>query len=290
MLKAMITAKDQTAIVEFPIDQFELHRQLCQIGIQNGAHRVHLTDNEEDDIQVKLFADNDFGNHVIRLFHERDTLDDVHTAVGAIDIASDDVKEQLEEYILHDQLEGTGHLYNTIREIKEALGPIVTTFYCPLSAKIHDREYGDMNDVGEWAIRAAQYEIEEVLEREQSPDEELGDYITDHPAVNEKLVSAVWSIEDIGGTLYGRIDCRSAVPFTPEEVEVLRDGIIGQNSDGFGEHFEQQPIPTDEGDLYVSFWHSGDDYYVRTHEEMDEALGQGMKMEQPPGLVLLGIR
>lgn len=107
----------------------------------------------------------------------------------------------------------------------------------------------------------------------------LGDYITDHPTVNEKLVSAVWSIEDIGGTLYGRIDCRSAVPFTPEEIEVLRDGIIGQNSDGFGEHFEQQPIPTDEGDLYVSFWHSGDDYYLRTQEEMDEMFGQGMKME-----------
>ena len=278
MLNAIITANDQTAIIEFPIDQFDLYKQLGQIGIRKGPHRIPLTDDEEADIQVKLYADNDFGNHVIRLFHERDTLDDVHTAVGAISNASDDVKEQLEEYILHDQLEGTGHLYNTIREIKEALGPIVTTFYCPLSAKIHDREYGDMNDVGEWAIRAAQYEIEEVLEREQSPDEELGDYITDNPTVNEKLVSAVWSIEDIGGTLYGRIDCRSAAGFTPEEIEVLRDGIIGQNSDGFGEHFEQQPIHTDEGDLYVSFYHGGDDYYVRTQDEMDEVLGQGMKM------------
>lgn len=279
MLNAIITANNQTAVIEFPIEQFELYKQLGQIGIKKGPHRIPLTDNEEDDIQVKLYADNDFGNHVIRLFHERDTLDDVHTAVGAISIASDDVKEQLEEYILHDQLEGTGHLYNTIREIKEAIAPIVTTFYCPLSARIHDREYGDMNDVGEWAIRSAQYEIEEVLEREQSPDEELGDYITDHPTANEKLVSAVWSIEDIGGTLYGRIDCRSAVAFTLEEIEALRDGITGQNSDGFGEHFEQQPIPTDEGDLYVSFYHGGDDYFVRTQEEMDEALGQGMKME-----------
>lgn len=279
MLNAIITANDQTAIIEFPIDQFDLYKQLGQIGIQKGPHRIPLTDNEDADIQVKLYADNDFGNHVIRLFHERDTLDDVHTAVGAIDIASDDVKEHLEEYILHDQLEGTGHLYNTIKEIKEALGPIVTTFYCPLSAKIHDREYGDMNDVGEWSIRAAQYEIEEVLEREQSPDEELGDYITDHPTASKKIVSAVWSVEDIGGTVYGRIDCRSASSFTPEEIEALRDGIIGQNSDGFGEHFEQQPISTDEGDLYVSFWHSGDDYYLLTQAEMNEAHDQGMKME-----------
>lgn len=278
MLKALINAKDQTAIVEFPIDQFELHRQLCQIGIQGGAHRVHLTDNEGDDIQVKLFADNDFGNHLIRIFHERDTLDDVHTAVGAISIAPDAVKEDLEEYILHDQLEGTGHLYNTIRELKEGIAPIVTTFYCPLTAQVHDDEYGDMNDVGNYEIRAAQYEIEEALERDQNPDFDMAEYVTDHPTAKEKLVSAVWSVEEIDGVLYGRIDCRSAVSFTPEEIEALKDGICGQNSDGFGEGFEQRPISTDEGDMYVSFWHSGDDYYIRTKEEMDEVLYQGMKM------------
>lgn len=279
MLNAIITANDQTAIIEFPIDQFDLYKQLGQIGIQKGPHKIPLTDDEDAEIQVKLYADNDFGNHVIRLFHERDTLDDVHTAVGAIDIASDDVKEQLEEYILHDQLAGTGHLYNTIRDIKEAIAPIVTTFYCPLTAQVHDDEYGDMNDVGDYEIRAAQYEIEEALEREQNPDFDMAAYITDHPTANDKLVSAVWSVEEIDGVLYGRIDCRSAVAFTEEEIEALKDGISGQNSDGFGEGFEQRPIETDEGDMYVSFWHSGDDYFIRTKEEMDEALGQGMKME-----------
>ena len=158
------------------------------------------------------------------------------------DIASDDVKEQLEEYILHDQLEGTGHLYNTIREIKEAIAPIVTTFYCPLTAQVHDDEYGDMNDVGDYEIRAAQYEIEEALEREQNPDFDMAAYITDHPTANDKLVSAVWSVEEIDGVLYGRIDCRSAVAFTEEEIEALKDGISGQNSDGFGEGFEQREI------------------------------------------------
>lgn len=278
MLKALINTKDQTAIVEFPIDEFELHRQLCQIGIQQGAHRVHLTDNEEDDIQVKLFSDNDFGNHLIRLFHERDTLDDVHTAVGAINIAPDAVKEDLEEYILNDQLEGTGHLYNTIRELKEGIAPIVTTFYCPLKAEVVDEEYGDLNEVGYLEIRAAQYEIEEALEREQNPDFDMADYITDHPSANNKLVSAVWSVEEIDGVLYGRIVCRSAEAFTPEEIEALKNGICGQNSDGFGEGFEQRAISTDDGDMYVSFWHSGNDYFIRTKEEMDEVLDQGMKM------------
>lgn len=155
----------------------------------------------------------------------------------------------------------------------------MTTFYCPLTAQVQDDEYGDMNDVGDYEIRAAQYEIEEALEREQNPDFEMADYITDHPTANEKLVSAVWSVEEIDGVLYGRIDCRSAVAFTAEEIEALKDGISGQNSDGFGEGFEQRPIQTDEGDMYVSFWSSGDDYFIRTKEGMDEVLGQGMKME-----------
>lgn len=138
MLNAIITANEQTAVVEFPIDRYELQRQLNQIGLRCDARRIRLTDNEDDDIQVKLYADNDFGNHVIQLFNERDTLDDVHTAVGAITIAPDEVKEGLEEYILHDQLAGTGHLYRTIQELKESIAPVVTTFYCPLTAKILD--------------------------------------------------------------------------------------------------------------------------------------------------------
>ena len=86
---------------------------------------------------------------------------------------------------------------------------------------------------------------------------------------------ARWSVEEIGGVLYGRIDCRSAEAFTSEEIEAIKEGISGQNSDGFGEGFEQREISTDEGDLYVSFWHSGDDYFIHTQEEMDEYINQG---------------
>ena len=66
---------------------------------------------------------------------------------------------------------------------------------------------------------------------------------------------------------------------TPAEEEILKDYIAGQNSDGWGEHFEQQPIDTEDGDLYVSFWNSGDDYSIMTQDELDEYIeSQGMKM------------
>ena len=275
MINAIINNKDKTAVVEFPMDLYKLYQDLHEIGFQGGPHRVKLTDNEEDDIRVKLFSDNDFGNHLVLLFNENDTLEDVHTVVGAITIAPDEVKEQLEEYILHDQLDTKEELYDLLTELKEAEAPIVTTFYCPLTGQIHDEEDGGMNDVDGRFLSDYISEIEEKFEYEQNPDFEIADYITDHPTANAKLKMARWSVEEIGGVLYGRIDCRSAEAFTSEEIEAIKEGISGQNSDGFGEGFEQREISTDEGDLYVSFWHSGDDYFIHTQEEMDEYINQG---------------
>ena len=79
--------------------------------------------------------------------------------------------------------------------------------------------------------------------------------------------------------LYGKIDCYLTESLTPDETERLRDAISGRNSDGLGEGFEQREIPIDEGDLYVSYWHSGDDYFLHTEDEFDEYLSQllGMK-------------
>lgn len=275
MINAIINHKDKTAVIEFPLDLYPLYQSLTDVGFQGGPHRVKLTDNEGDDMRVKLYSESDFGNHLMLLFNENDTLEDVHTVVGAITNAPDEVKEQLEEYILNDQLDTKEELYDLLTELKEAEAPIVTTFYCPLTGQIHDEEDGGMNDVDGRFLSDYISEIEEKLEHEQNPDFEIADYITDHPTANAKLKMARWSVEEIGGVLYGRIDCRSAEAFTSEEIEAIKEGISGQNSDGFGEGFEQREISTDEGDLYVSFWHSGDDYFIHTQEEMDEYINQG---------------
>ena len=280
MINAIINHKDKTAVIEFPLDLYPLYQSLTDVGFQGGPHRVKLTDNEGDDMRVKLYSESDFGNHLILLFNENDTLEDVHTVVGAITNAPDEVKEQLEEYILHDQLDSKEELYDLLTELKETNAPVVTTFYCPLSGQLNDGEYDDMTEVDGRTLRDYISEIEDALDREHSPDFEIGNYITDHPTADAKIKMARWSVEEIGGVLYGRIDCRSAEAFTPEEIEAIKDGISGQNSDGFGEGFEQREIHTDDGDLYVSFWQSGNDYFVHTQSEMDEYInqGQGLKM------------
>ena len=278
MLNAIIAHKGKTIVEEFPVDYFEMYHRLNSIDLQGGPQRVKLTDNEGDDMRVKLYSDNDFGNHVILLFKPSDTLEDVHTVVGAIDIAPDEVKEQLEEYILHDQLDSKEELYNLLTELKEANAPIVTTFYCPLSGHVHEDD-GGINDEDGYFFRYYSTEIAEALEREHTPDYEMGEHITKHKTAKEKLKMATWMVEELNGVLYGRIDCRSTESFTSEEIEAIKDGIRGQNSDGFGEVFEQHGISTDSGDIYVSFWHSGDDYFIHTQSEMDEYINQSNSLK-----------
>ena len=73
----------------------------------------------------------------------------------------------------------------------------------------------------------------------------------------------------------------------------MKEWISGQNSDGLGEGFEQRPIETEDGDLYVHFWNSGNDYRIVTDGEIEREL-HPENFETPPKQVnthptLLGV-
>ena len=161
----------------------------------------------------------------------------------------------------------------------QAAGPEKLTFYCPLAGQLDDGECPKYTDVGNGFLTAYQDRIERAIADEQPP--EMGDmalYINRNPGVAQKLMSAVWTVEERDGRLLGRIDCHLKEPLTAEETDDLRKEILGQCSDGLGEGFEQRPVETDEGDLYVSYWNSGDDYFLCTEDELEEYLEphQGM--------------
>ena len=72
--------------------------------------------------------------------------------------------------------------------------------------------------------------------------------------------------------LFGSIHIHLKEPLTDAETVALKEWISGQNSDGLGEGFEQHPIESEDGDLYISYWHSCDNYFLYDAEEMDEYL------------------
>lgn len=125
--------------------------------------------------------------------------------------------------------------------------------------------------------------VKKGIEDEKMPEEAkrgLMEYYWGEPAsVNEKVVSAFVDAEVYDNKLWGVLKCTLKEPLTPEELEALRSYWSGQASDGYGEGFEQRERKTGYGELYVHFWHSGDDYCVLTEQELK---GRHLEKQQKP--------
>lgn len=280
LINAVITNKENTLITEFPKNYLDIYEELCSIGIRKAPERIPLTDDEEADIRVKLYADSDIGNHLLRLFLEQDNLADVNTACFVIKKADEAIREELKQNLLNDQYTGIAELFRDIKDMTYQVGRVKMSFFCPLDGNIEDSEYGGTTPVGNLYLKGYEWAIRELLEMEQSsPEDEMAQFFNDDDGIKEKLVSAEWTVDEYKGRLYGRIDCRFKEELTEDETEIFKDWLIGQCADGFGEHLEQQPIDTEDGDLFVSFWHSGDSYFLCTEDELDDCIEESHGMQ-----------
>ena len=86
--------------------------------------------------------------------------------------------------------------------------------------------------------------------------------------MSRKIVSMVPTVETWQGRLWGVLEVKSLGPLSPGMLNALMEEWSGQESDGWGEGFEQRPIQTSEGELYVSFWNSGHDFFIATEEQL----------------------
>lgn len=281
LLNAVITYKENTLVTEFPKDYLKIYEELNSIGSRKAPERIPLTDNEGDDIRVKLYADSDIGNHLLLLLGENSTLADANTAAFAVANADEDIKQELEQNLLYDQYSNMAEMLRDIREMTEQTGSVKVSFFCPLEGNIEDAEYGELMPVGNLFLKSYEWDIRELLEMEQaSPEDEMAQFYDDDESIKAKLVSAVWTVDEYKEKLYGRIDCRFKEALPEDETEKFKEWLVGQCSDGFGEHFEQQPIRTEDGDLFVSFWNSSDSYFLCTEDELDDCIEetQGMQL------------
>ena len=280
MINAVIYHGDGTLVLELPHNIYGIHEKLMSIGYSGGPHRVPLTDNEGDALRVKLYGTDDTGNHLLRLLTEHNTLADANTMAFVVQNASAGIKEKLTEKIAADRYDSLPELVADIRQMTYDAGPVKQTYYCPLTAEVVFDGDVDPCPVGDAFIRDYAEMIREAVDQERDrDDQDMAQYFHEDAGLKDKLASMVWGVEVYRGELFGKIECSLKEEMTPAEEEILKDYITGQNSDGWGEHFEQQPIDTEDGDLYVSFWNSGDDYAIMTQDELDAYIeSQGMKM------------
>lgn len=160
----------------------------------------------------------------------------------------------------------------------ELLTPLTGTFIPnEMEQDWEEEEYNDFEegqvlfdgaDLTEYAS-AIQEKIAEYsrVGHDDDKTDNLMDYFDGNTAIKEKVVSAVPSVKESDGVLYGCTTLELKEYLEAEELSELCEYLTGQYSDGWGEGFEQQEIQVDGGELYVHFWQPKDYLFEQVKPE-----------------------
>ena len=281
MINALIQNGDQTAVLKLPSEPFSLLYDLSQIGIRSRLKDISINDDEDRGIQVKLFADSDIGNSLAVLFKPSHSLEDANLCAHIVENTRPELQEEIEQNIVHSQYHSPKAVMEDIKAMTDELIGVTIHYYCPLQIHMTDEEYGDWYEVDSGYGIAYKDEIHELVKREQDRDlHNMADYFDGSAGAKSKLVCAVWDVQEVGGELYGVIHTGLREAFSPAEEKEWIDELIGQAADGFGEGLEQREIKTDDGDIYVSFWHSGNDYFMENEMDFQQRMSDNLGFEE----------
>jgi hypothetical protein len=116
----------------------------------------------------------------------------------------------------------------------------------------------DYPELADAASRAAQKDFADTMGPKG-----LAEYIGQSDETDKKLYGKVTSIYDpviridSEGDVTTVFQVKASTELSPEEEEALKEYMLGQCSDGWGEGFEHWPIKVSDGDIRVSTWTSG---------------------------------
>lgn len=147
--------------------------------------------------------------------------------------------------------------------------------FSPLYAHLYERnEWGDLEnepaDMGADELCAYQDVILEAIEREHldtEGDRGLAVYL-DNAMLKRKVHSMKPTVEEWNGRLWGVLEVQSYGRLSQSDLVEVIEEWSGQESDGWGEGFEQREIKVDSGELCVSFWASDRSFFIKTEQEL----------------------
>ncbi|WP_294852442.1 DUF4314 domain-containing protein [uncultured Oscillibacter sp.] len=156
------------------------------------------------------------------------------------------------------------------------LEPTLLKLYMPMTVTYYERnDYGDLenDELTMDSHTATSYAntIADAILRERRPEESergLMKYYGEHDGVEQKVRSLQFAAETRDGMLWGVAECSVVGELTPEELELLKDYVSGQASDGFGEGFEQHTIKFGDGEMYAHLWNCNNSWRVQTEQEL----------------------
>lgn len=162
--------------------------------------------------------------------------------------------------------------------------------YMPLSITTYEQdEYGDLgNDpvaLDPHTTLAYKDHILAAIQKERLPEEAesgLMTYYHGNDAVKQKVQSCAFTVERVQDQLMGVAECQVRGELTGPELDGFKEFLLGQVADGWGEGFEQRPIQTGDGEIYVSFWNDSPGWSIQTGQELKQPDGP----EESPGMNL----
>lgn len=150
---------------------------------------------------------------------------------------------------------------------------VKTRLYCPLKIMIEDED--DCCDLIE--VDSANYidydsEINRHIREDLNSDEAavkrgLAAYFHDEN-LDKKIYSIIPKVETRGGELYGMAIVQSYGELDKVETADLVDYVTSQYADGWGEGYEQREIKLGDDTVYISFWDSDGDYFLKPESEV----------------------
>lgn len=172
-----------------------------------------------------------------------------------------------------------------IRQLPEELTTL--RLFSPLYPQVFTRdEYGDLNwEPEEMSAQELCDYREEILraiaDRRLDSEGDRGLAVYLHNALlGRKVYSMNPTLEEWDGRLWGVLEVQTRGELSEGELRELTEEWSGQCSDGWGEGFEQREIKIDQGELNVSFWHSGWDFVIQPEAELKS------QPEQRTGMIL----
>lgn len=100
----------------------------------------------------------------------------------------------------------------------------------------------------------------------------LMDYFYGSDVLDFKIHSLFVDVEVHAGKLWSVATIETLAPLSSDEYAVLKDFITSHYSDGLN-GFERRPVSVEDGELYVSLWSSGKEFFIDTQHEFDQRLG-----------------
>lgn len=276
MLIVKVENRRNALLMELPCKRMLMAEHLASIAITAPASEVKCADEENAPIKVKILGVSEFAGKLASLISPEDSLSLVNTACEMYQNLPYQNKLEAQTVVLNDQVDSVRDFLRYMMDHR--MEDTIAKYYCPLVATLYNYDrygnleaYPDEYDGG--YLAAHEEKIRALIQRYDAMSKEnLAEFFDGGNSAVAKLKEVHFGTQNVDGILYGCIRAELTEPFTEEEEAEFLDWLEGQCSDGYGEGLEQRPISIDDGDLYVSFWHAGEDYFLLNSDDFDAYL------------------